>query len=212
MVGAFDTPESLPASIALQPAAPRKLNAPRKFRGLPPVRRSQVFPKSGFEPLHQQLHLRRFRFWQARIHRVSATPAPCHWKGPRRRITCEDISSTKRRGTISDWGHEASEIPLAAIDRKLGRSPSTVSREIRRNAYPTDGRHKPLHACGMARGRRRRARQGTRFRMDDWLIVRKLLERMLSPKQISGTLCRQRVHSVSHETIYQHIWDDLRHG
>lgn len=101
---------------------------------------------------------------------------------------------------------------LRAIARELGRSPSTISREIHRNAYPTDGRYKPLHACGMARGRRRRARQGTRYSMDEWLMVRDLLERKLSPKQISGTLCRQRALSISHETIYQHIWDDRRYG
>jgi transposase, IS30 family len=101
---------------------------------------------------------------------------------------------------------------LRAISRELGRSPSTVSREIRRNAYPTDGRYKAVHACQMARGRRRRARQGTRYSMEDWLMVRELLERKLSPKQISGTLRRHQRLSISHETIYQHIWEDRRHG
>ncbi len=104
------------------------------------------------------------------------------------------------------------KLSIRAIGRELGRSASTISREIHGNAYPTDGRYKPLHACGMARGRRRRARQGTRYSMDDWLVVREMLERKLSPKQISGTLCRQRVLSISHETIYQHIWEDRRHG
>jgi Helix-turn-helix domain len=50
---------------------------------------------------------------------------------------------------------------LRAISRELGRSPSTISREIQRNAYTTDGRYKAYHACNMARSRRRRARQGT---------------------------------------------------
>ena len=64
----------------------------------------------------------------------------------------------------------------------------------------------------MARGRRRRARQGTSYSMSQWQIVRKLLERKLSPKQVSGVLKRFRVISISHETIYQHIWDDRRYG
>jgi IS30 family transposase len=101
---------------------------------------------------------------------------------------------------------------LRAIARELERSPSTISREIRRNAYPTDGRYRALHACQMARGRRRRARQGTRYSMDDWLTVRKLLQRKLSPKQVSGILRRDQQLSISHETIYQHVWDDRRHG
>ena len=101
---------------------------------------------------------------------------------------------------------------LRAIARELGRSPSTISREIRRNAYPTDGRYKPLHACQMARGRRRRARQGTRYSMEQWQIVRKLIERKLSPMQVSGVLKRFGVLSISHETIYQHVWEDRRYG
>ena len=101
---------------------------------------------------------------------------------------------------------------LRAIARELGRSPSTISREIRRNAYPTDGRYKPLHACQMARGRRRRARQGTRYSMEQWQIVRKLIERKFSPMQVSGVLKRFGVLSISHETIYQHVWEDRRYG
>ena len=101
---------------------------------------------------------------------------------------------------------------LRAIARELGRSPSTVSREIRRNAYPTDGKYRAFHACQMVRGRRRRARQKTQFTMNQWQIVRKLLERKLSPKQVSGVLRRFKLFSISHETIYQHIWDDRRYG
>lgn len=101
---------------------------------------------------------------------------------------------------------------LRAISRELGRSPSTISREIRRNAYPTDGRYKAVHACQMSSARRRRARRGSQFSMDEWLIVNELLRRKLSPMQIAGTLSRQRVLSISHETIYQHVWEDRRHG
>lgn len=101
---------------------------------------------------------------------------------------------------------------LRAIARELGRSPSTISREIRRNAYVTDGGYRALYAGSKARERRRRARQGTRYSMNDWLIVRRLLKKKLSPKQVSGILNRYKILSISHETIYQHIWDDRRHG
>lgn len=48
--------------------------------------------------------------------------------------------------------------------------------------------------------------------MYDWQIVRALLRRKLSPMQISGVLKRYRILSMSHETIYQHVWDDRRTG
>lgn len=104
------------------------------------------------------------------------------------------------------------KISVRGIARQLGRSPSTISREIRRNAYPTDGRYKPKHACQMARGRRRRARRGTRYTMREWQIIRELLRKKLSPMQVSGVLKRLAFISISHETIYQHVWDDRRTG
>lgn len=104
------------------------------------------------------------------------------------------------------------KISVRGIARQLGRSPSTISREIRRNAYPTDGRYKPKHACQMARGRRRRARRGTRYTMREWQIIRELLRKKLSPMQVSGILKRLGFISISHETIYQHVWDDRRTG
>lgn len=101
---------------------------------------------------------------------------------------------------------------LRAIARHLGRSPSTISREITRNAYPTDGRYRASKACSYAKTRRSRARRGTTFRRDEWLLVRSLLRRKLSPEQISGALRRFGLLSISHETIYRYVWDDLSRG
>ena len=41
----------------------------------------------------------------------------------------------------------------ADIARCLGRAASTISRELRRNAYRTDGRYRAYHAARMANGR-----------------------------------------------------------
>ena len=38
-----------------------------------------------------------------------------------------------------------------------------------------------------------------------------LLRMKFSPEQISNTLKRFDLFSISHETIYRHIWDDRRH-
>jgi IS30 family transposase len=62
-------------------------------------------------------------------------------------------------------------VGLREIGRRLGRSASTVSREIRRNAYPMDGSYKAAHADRMASGRRKRIRKGSRFTVEEWRKV-----------------------------------------
>jgi len=99
------------------------------------------------------------------------------------------------------------KMSLRGITLELGRNVSTISREIRRNAYATDGRYGALHASQKARGRRRMAREGTRFSMSDWQTVRELIRKKFSPMQVSGVLKRYRELSISHETIYQHVWE-----
>ena len=99
-----------------------------------------------------------------------------------------------------------------AMARELGRSPSTISRELRRNRYPTDGSYKVVHAGSMARGRRRRARQGSRFHQIHWLEVEALLRQDYSPEQVSGWLRRHGNFTISHETIYRYVWEDKKAG
>lgn len=98
------------------------------------------------------------------------------------------------------------------IARALGRHRSTIWREVRRNAHPTDGRYKVEKAIERASGRRRRARSHPRFR--PWQLDRvwQLLRRHWSPEQISGYLRSSGMLRISHETIYRHIWRDLRRG
>lgn len=103
--------------------------------------------------------------------------------------------------------------PLAQIAREMSRSPSSVGREIKRNAYPTDGSYKVYHACRMARGRRQRCRYGiTYFSDDQWACVEALIREDLSPEQIAGVLGLQGRFSISHESIYRYIWKDKRLG
>jgi IS30 family transposase len=101
---------------------------------------------------------------------------------------------------------------LSTIARRLGRAPSTISREVSRNRYPTDGRYKAYHAERMARGRRSRARRGTRFGASDWKSVVRLLRLDWSPQQVSGHLKLKGLPSMSHETIYQYLLRDRRRG
>lgn len=100
---------------------------------------------------------------------------------------------------------------VRAIATELGRSPSTVSREIRRNVR-ADGGYRAITAGLSTRARRSRSRRNSRFRADDWLIVEELLEADWSPEQVSGWLRRFGVLEISHETIYLHVWQDKARG
>ena len=75
-----------------------------------------------------------------------------------------------------------------AIGAVLGRSPSTISRELRRNEHPT-GQYRPFHAHSLAATRRRRVRPlklAARPTLD--AFVRSKLEQRWSPQQISRAL------------------------
>lgn len=98
------------------------------------------------------------------------------------------------------------------IARLLDRSPSTISREIRRNAYPNRNCYIARHAGSMARGRRRRARQGTTYTPEQLGRVVELLEEDYSPEQISGWLKRKREFAISYETIYRLVVEDRKLG
>lgn len=100
----------------------------------------------------------------------------------------------------------------AQIGRILGRSRSTICRERKRNAYPTDGSYKAYHAISMANGRRRLSRDGSRICRKLWRRIVVLLGMKFSPEQISGILKRGKQPSVSHETIYRYLWLDKASG
>jgi IS30 family transposase len=113
----------------------------------------------------------------------------------------------QRIATLRDRG-----VGVREIARRLGRSPSTVSRELRRNLRPQDGGvYDGDLAHARARERARRNRAG-RLAVDHDLrqVVQDKLELEWSPEQIAAWLRltypdRSSWH-VCHETIYQAIY------
>jgi IS30 family transposase len=99
----------------------------------------------------------------------------------------------------------------AAIARALGRHPSTISREIRRNSRK-DGGYRAFTAGQKTRGRRSRSRRNQRFSPEHWSLVVNCLRELWSPEQISGWLALKGQLSISHETIYRYIWEDRARG
>ena len=100
----------------------------------------------------------------------------------------------------------------AQIATRLGRAPSTVCRELARNHCPADGRYRPSKAHDRARWRRSRARRNQRFGAPDLALVERWLREDWSPEQVAGRLGEDGVLSISHETIYRHVWADKRRG
>jgi IS30 family transposase len=98
------------------------------------------------------------------------------------------------------------------IARSLGRHRSTVCREVKRNSTRADGRYRAFTAQERTNGRRSRSRRNSRFTAEDFAAVEELLRRQWSPEQVSGHLARTGLLSISHETIYRHVWRDKREG
>src|SRR5215204_6941875 len=53
--------------------------------------------------------------------------------------------------------------PVPEIAAELGRHPSTIRRELQRNATPHDGAYRPSMAVEMTNGRRSRSRRNARY-------------------------------------------------
>jgi len=108
-------------------------------------------------------------------------------------------------------------LSLRQIAARLGRSPSTISRELARNADPRTGGYQPERAHRLAWERQRRPKPS---RLSQHPVLRAKVQRMLdrrhSPEQISGRLKvlypDDPAMRVSHETIYQSIYVYPRGG
>ena len=100
----------------------------------------------------------------------------------------------------------------AEIGRQLGRHRSTVCRELKRNASPYDGWYRAGRAQERTVARRKRSRRNQQFGREEMARVEELLKEQWSPEQVSGHLGRTGELAISHETIYRHVWRDLKAG
>ena len=96
----------------------------------------------------------------------------------------------------------------ASIARRIGRHRSSISRELRRNGSPWDGRYRPSKAQEQPTGRRSRSRRNQRCADLEWEQVKSALRERWSPEQASGYLWKSAGLSISHETIYRYVWND----
>jgi IS30 family transposase len=108
--------------------------------------------------------------------------------------------------------HRMAGANQAEIARLLQRSPSTISRELRRNATTHDLRYRPTKAHRYAEARRRRCRRRSQFSRQVHRRVDAALKLRWSPEQIVGHYRAVGLAVPSHETIYRRLRLDKRCG
>ena len=82
----------------------------------------------------------------------------------------------------------------------------------KRNAAPYDGWYRAGRAEERAVARRKRSRRNSQFGREAMGRVEELLKEEWSPEQVSGHLWLSGELAISHETIYRHVWQDLKSG
>ncbi|MEJ8569168.1 helix-turn-helix domain-containing protein, partial [Elongatibacter sediminis] len=118
------------------------------------------------------------------------------------------------------YAFRKADFSIRQISEHLGRAPSTISRELRRNINRRGYRPKMAH--GLARKRGRQARCRRRIQAHQWRGIKRLLEQQWSPQQIARRAQREGTLRISHTWIYRYIaceraaggqlWRHLRHS
>lgn len=96
------------------------------------------------------------------------------------------------------------------IANLLQRSPSTISRELKRNSGLRN--YRPAQAQRMSELRKRTAFKAIKITFNVQAWIEKLLRQDLSPQQVVDYLARHKGISLHHESIYQLIYRDKKAG
>jgi transposase, IS30 family len=96
------------------------------------------------------------------------------------------------------------------IAKALGRSQSTLSREISRNTGQRGYRHKQADA--LAEQRHKNKPKAVKLTEEIKRLIDGYLKQDWSPEQIAGRLEREGIIKLHHETIYQYVLADKKAG
>lgn len=109
------------------------------------------------------------------------------------------------RDNIARWVSQ--KVGVREIARRLKRSPSAISDELKRNAHKEAG-YVAIHAQGLANQRIAEARKRHPLKNAEiFAYVRERLRSGWSPEMIAGKLGQQHgCRMISHEAIYQYVY------
>lgn len=97
------------------------------------------------------------------------------------------------------------------ISKQLNVSKSCISREITRNSDRRTGKYKPGLAHRKADERKEKKHKAVRFTNEMKTTATDLLKNnQYSPEQIVGYCRKMNISMVSHEVLYQWIWNDKK--
>jgi len=114
-----------------------------------------------------------------------------------------------QRYTISSLHQQG--VSQKRISEAVDLSPSTISRELRRNRAAS-GKYCPTSAQKKASVRHQKKAKHIVFTDSMKAEISSLLQEDFSPEQVRGHLHTQGKSCVSVESIYQHIWQDKKTG
>ena len=102
---------------------------------------------------------------------------------------------------------------IRSIAKRIGRSHSSLVREVRRNKSPVKGTYTPRLAHERALKQRKSRGRVERLKNERIrsYVVRHLKKRW-SPEQIAGRIRIDLKERVSHEAVYQFIYAQIRNG
>jgi len=108
------------------------------------------------------------------------------------------------------YGLMVAGITQAEIAQRLGRSASSICRELQRN-WGKKG-YRPRQAQNKSVLRRKACKNGRQITAEVWQLVEARLKLDHSPEQVSQALATENLGEVSHERIYQYIYADKAAG
>lgn len=109
--------------------------------------------------------------------------------------------------TLKNEGFKQNE-----ISKRIGKDKSVVSRELKRNADQRNGKYRAELAQKKCDERHKTKKKHIRFTADIQRFVTRQIEQDHSPEQIAGRAKQLHKKCVSHERIYQFIWEDKKKG
>jgi IS30 family transposase len=102
-----------------------------------------------------------------------------------------------------------SGLSVRKMAETIGKHPSTISRELKRNIGQRG--YRPDQANALADARKKISKKSIKMTSDLVEKIEAMLLQDWSPEQISGVLKKESI-NISHERIYQHIWADKKLG